>query len=1471
MTPAPGIGDRFGDWVLEAPLGAGAFGTTFRARDNIGRIAAIKFLAAPPGDELRALARLSHPAIPTMFEAAGSPRPYIAMELAGGRPLRRMLRHGRAPESAALQIVAVLADALAEVHRAGLFHGDLKPENVHVERIGELGIWIVDFGAAGDGRAGTLHYAAPERLQDNIATAAVDVYALGLMLFELLHGHLPGFDGDVSTALQRRRTERPAIRFATPWAADLIGTMLEPNPALRPTASEVADTLEAHGYRLPAPTGAMLRRRARVVSVPGPGLDEFVARWIQDGGCAGIIGEHGTGRSHALRNAATEVQAQGLLWLRLGASAIPWQVARDALGDPRLPGAPVSLPMEPDSGLRARLAAEAIAERAGGPLYVLVDDLDQADPTAIDTLASLSRLPGVHVLCTSVAPLPFATRCHTLAAMGEPQLGQLVADVLGDPSPVADIVAPLLATVGGCPGRVIDCLAEACDQGLLQRRARRWHLSARAFEDLLANQCRGDVARIRMSSQEVTNLGALIAIFGGPVPKEQLAALAPLPRVRFGVALQELVEHNLVCVNGAMVQVTGPRSAAALEAAASNTRDLHARVLSVADTLQFAPLRVVHHLVHAQDPELTEARAEQALADGMLQDPEYAARLALQLWRATPVVRVGGAVLEALLAGESPAAVQEIGDSLLSHPHPPRAAWLAMARYYVHVAERPADALPLLDCVAAHDGALVQLDASLLRAQAYFQMGCHEDAITVARSACEVLPGPSPREQDAWVTLHGTWAQATHSLGDVTAAIAIIEAMPEGVAAGRPCHAVLKGILGRLFWYANRVREAAETLDAGASDPLLPTLQRARMLNNAGVASYSCGDRKAALERWERTLVLFERLGASLELIRIRNNLCVGYTEAGRWERARAAGMAGYEEAVARNNHLYSAMCAGNLGDLFAAQDDLATARSWYRTAQTLADAHDLASERVELARRQADVAVREAAADAFERAQAAKELAEAAGEEVEALRASLLMLVCEARQAPSAQVGEQIEAVLDAFRDKGLSGHLAEARAWAAEAFLELGEARSALKRIDAVATYAVEHGHGPLRRRAEALRDRAQALVQTDPQSGHFERMLELATGVAREQDPERLLDAIAAAGLELLDGDRCFVLLTEGKNVRVVRAVCRPGLSVQVDAQPSRSIVEQVIAQRRPVIANDLMERNDLREARSVALLALRSAMCVPMTDGDTLLGLLYVDSKRASEQELGAVAHLMRALASHAAVAIGHARHTEALERRAAHAAELVHDLRSPLAAAVSLLEEMRDDAVGLREDTARHEEAIALMRKTMSLAEQVLKGDDQGTEIPLEVGTRLQELGQALDRLAQRSGKSVDLRVQTTARIVANPDAFDRVVTNLVSNALRFIPSGGTVEIGAGLTANGVQIEISDNGSGIPAHLLGTLFERGVKDSGARGGHGLGLAIVARLVREMGGVVRASNNPDRGARFTIIVPALAGRVVGAKTG
>jgi tRNA A-37 threonylcarbamoyl transferase component Bud32 len=198
-------------------LGRGGMGAVYKARQpGLDRLVALKVLPPEAGldpafaerfaREARALARLSHPHIVTVFDfGRAGDFYYVTMEYVDGVDLRRALRAGELAPEQALAIVPQICDALQYAHDRGVVHRDIKPENILLDREGR--VKVADFGlakllgqAAAAGPAltapeqvmGTLHYMAPEQME---APAAVDhradIYSLGVVFYEMLTGRLP--------------------------------------------------------------------------------------------------------------------------------------------------------------------------------------------------------------------------------------------------------------------------------------------------------------------------------------------------------------------------------------------------------------------------------------------------------------------------------------------------------------------------------------------------------------------------------------------------------------------------------------------------------------------------------------------------------------------------------------------------------------------------------------------------------------------------------------------------------------------------------------------------------------------------------------------------------------------------------------------------------------------------------------------------------------------------------------------------------------------------------------------------------------------------------------------------------------------------------------------------------------------------------------------------------------------------------
>ncbi|MEV4377656.1 Stk1 family PASTA domain-containing Ser/Thr kinase [Streptosporangium sp. NPDC049644] len=280
-----------GRYRVESRIARGGMATVYLALDiRLDRTVAVKVmhrsLAEDPAfvrrfiGEAKSVASLSHPNVVHVFDqGTDGDNVYLSMEYVPGRTLRDVLRdRGRLPAREALEVMIPVLAALGSAHQSGLVHRDVKPENVLLADDGR--VKVVDFGLARAIEAtnqtrtgvmiGTIGYMSPEQVTSGAADARSDVYAAGIMLFELLTGRQP-YEGDtpMSVAYRHVHDTVPVPSALLPGSPPLLDTLVARatarDPANRPADATALLVAAVDAHRM------LPRESGPVPSVPvGP-------------------------------------------------------------------------------------------------------------------------------------------------------------------------------------------------------------------------------------------------------------------------------------------------------------------------------------------------------------------------------------------------------------------------------------------------------------------------------------------------------------------------------------------------------------------------------------------------------------------------------------------------------------------------------------------------------------------------------------------------------------------------------------------------------------------------------------------------------------------------------------------------------------------------------------------------------------------------------------------------------------------------------------------------------------------------------------------------------------------------------------------------------------------------------------------------------------------------------------------------
>ena len=582
-----------GRYRVERTLGEGGMGQVMLARDMLAsdRPVAVKLLLPEYREatsefmrEYAVQRRLDHPAIPRVYdfgfgEHVGREVPYFAMDYVRGVPLVNAVLQLREPSQGFVWILQVLR-GLDHLHRAGFLHRDLKPSNVLVTFDGnaEDSAHLIDFGIAipfdetpEELFIGTPEYSAPELMAGSPFDVRQDLYAVGLLIYELVSGRRP-WNGEDPTDLYNKRMYDAYPRLEHPSCptalSRLVDDLLRPRPESRPaSAAEVIERfVEATGVGAPASraapaqttsieTPSAFRRHLQTVLFDeGEELETAATAWLGEGAAphAAVLiledpsGFDGPQVMHDLTDRAAVAGARVVRYMLEPRPHGPLEAIEPVLVLLRRlrEGRGGASPM-----LGGLAGAATMLTRLPGPMVIAIEGLGWADTLTLELFTTLftgARNPGLRVIATvdtkerAVAERAFE-RLKTLPVtrfVARPKLSLEAVtdwvDLAVGPDVVSDArILELWTSSEGRPQRVRELLTEDLRKGILVRTRAGFRWDAERAREVSGEAQRG---RLRPPSQPMLPamgalqpLADLVSTLVEPVPEGVVSTFLGLP------------------------------------------------------------------------------------------------------------------------------------------------------------------------------------------------------------------------------------------------------------------------------------------------------------------------------------------------------------------------------------------------------------------------------------------------------------------------------------------------------------------------------------------------------------------------------------------------------------------------------------------------------------------------------------------------------------------------------------------------------------------------------------------------------------------------------------------------------------------------------------------------------------------------------------------------------------------------------
>jgi signal transduction histidine kinase/DNA-binding response OmpR family regulator len=450
-------------------------------------------------------------------------------------------------------------------------------------------------------------------------------------------------------------------------------------------------------------------------------------------------------------------------------------------------------------------------------------------------------------------------------------------------------------------------------------------------------------------------------------------------------------------------------------------------------------------------------------------------------------------------------------------------------------------------------------------------------------------------------------------------------------------------------------------------------------------------------------------------------------------------------------------------------------------------------------------------------------------------------------------------------------------------------------------------------IKRQAELLHEKNIELENANLQ--RLGKLIELGQELSAERDPKQVLEKFCSAARDIIGAEHAGVgVLGEGEGGQTLRyychcEVCESGDDENASPQASEHILTQLLSEGRPVRLSDTAGTLEAAHLASPRV-SMQSFLGAPILSPAEAHGWLYLTNKLDADEFSEADERLAVTLATQVAVSYENARlyaeterhafelQQEVAERKLAEEARarllvreqaaraeaeranrtkdeflatLSHELRTPLTAILGWTHLIRggnlDASMMTRalETIERNARSQSQLIDDLLDVSRIITGKLMLDFRPVELASIIEASVDTVRPMAEAKSIRVLPQLRTSHCVVSgDPARLQQVVWNLFSNAVKFTPEGGRVEVGLTCDEQRVELEVSDTGQGISQDFLPYIFDRFRQADGTttrkHGGLGLGLAIVRHLVELHGGTIRAHSDGDgQGATFTLSLP------------